>query len=241
VCRRFVTASFSHKKGQKCSGVVPTSHAEGRSSLLKKPSIDRMLSIAEKQALVRSRDFSRFGIHRQTLKRAVHRGLLVKIDRGLYACKDFAGDYQGRLMAACKRVPHGVVCLESALRFHRVLPRGSAPICMAIDRKARKPVINGLQLRFVRFSGQALTQGVVNMRIGGEPIRVYSVAKTVADCLTYRRKVGMNLAVEALREGILQGKCSLERLRHFAKIRGVEKLLRAAYSSTFNMPAEEDI
>jgi predicted transcriptional regulator of viral defense system len=208
---------------------------------LKKPSIDRLLSIAEKQAVVRSRDFSRFGIHRQALKRAVHRGLLVRIDRGLYACKDFSADYTGRLMAACKRVPHGVVCLESALRFHRVLPRDPEPICMAIDRKARKPVINGLQLRFVRFSGQALTQGVVNMRIGGEPIRVYSVAKTVADCLTYRKKVGMNLAVEALREGILQGKCSLERLRHFAKIRGVEKLLRDVYSSTFNMAAKKEI
>jgi hypothetical protein len=100
---------------------------------------------------------------------------------------------------------------------------------MAIDRKARKPAMNGLQLRFVRFSGQALMQGAVNMRIGREPIRVYSVAKTVADCLTYRRKVGMNLAVEP------------RRLQHFAKIRGVEKLLRDVCSSTINMAAKIEI
>ena len=206
------------------------SHRRKR-SLLKKPSIDRLLAIADNRAVVRARDLSRFGIHPQILRRAVHRGLPVKIDRGLYARKDFSGSYKRQVMVACKRVPHGVVCLESALRFHRILSPGSDPICMAIHRKARKPVVKGLQLRFVRFSGQALTQGVVNMRIGGEPIRVCSVAKTVADCIKYRRQVGATLAIDALREGVAQGKCSRERLQHFAKVRRVEKLFRDVYSS----------
>jgi predicted transcriptional regulator of viral defense system len=89
---------------------------------------------------------------------------------------------------------------------------------MAIDIKAKKPVVNGLGLRFVRFSDQAFTQGVVNARIDGVPLRIYSVAKTIADCLKYRRKIGGNLAVKALRESIAQTKCSEQRLRHFAKI-----------------------
>jgi predicted transcriptional regulator of viral defense system len=239
--RRFVTSCYLHGNRQKPTGFVPIIHAEGRRNLLKKPSIERLLSIAEKRAVVRSRDFSRFGVHRQALKRAVQRGLLVRIDRGLYTRKDLSGDYKRRVMAACQRVPSGVVCLESALRFHGILQRDSEPIWMAIDRKARKPATNGLQLRFVRFSGQALTQGVINMRIDGEPIRVYSVAKTVADSLKYRRKIGTSVAIEALREGIAQGKCSVERLQHFAQICAVERLFRDAYSSIFNMAARKEI
>src|SRR5262249_5257484 len=77
---------------------------------------------------------------------------------------------------------------------------------------------------FVRFSGQALTQGVVNMRIDGEPVRVYSVAKTIADCLKYRRKLGGNFALQILRTCIRLGKCSAQRLRHFATICSVSKL-----------------
>jgi len=101
---------------------------------------------------------------------------------------------------------------------------------MAIDPKAKKPVVNGLRLRFVRFSGQALTQGVVNSRIDGVPVRIYSAAKTIADCLKYRKKLGGNLAVKVLRESIARSKCSEQRLRHFAKICRVRKLVHAAYS-----------
>ena len=88
---------------------------------------------------------------------------------------------------------------------------------MAIDRKARKPVVKSLRLRFVRFSGHALTQEVVNTRIDGVPVRIYSVAKTIADRLKYRRKIGPHLAIQALREGIAQRKRSRERLQHFAE------------------------
>ncbi len=165
-------------------------------------------------------------IHRQTLKRAVDRRLLAKIDRGLYKRSNLSPGFERQVLLACQRVPHGVVCLESALRYHGILLRDSDPIWMAIDRKARKPVVNGLRLRFVRFSGNALTQGVVNTRIDGVPVRIYSVAKAIADCLKYRRKIGPRLAIQALR--VAQGKCSRERLQHFARICGVRKLLRVA-------------
>lgn len=104
----------------------------------------------------------------------------------------------------------------------------SGVIWMAIDRKARKPAVKGLGLRFVRFSGDALTQGVVNTRIGGVPVRVYSVAKTVADCFKYRNKIGVETAVRSLRQTISTKKCSRERLHHFAKICRVSRLLQFA-------------
>jgi predicted transcriptional regulator of viral defense system len=148
-------------------------------------SINRLLSMAETKIVLRARDLSRWGIHPQTVSRAVRHGLLVKIDRGLYACQAFSRNYKRRVMIACQRVPHGVVCLESALRFHGVLPPTPGPIRLAIHRKARKPALQDLRLCFVWFSGQTLTQGVVNMRIDGEPVRVYSVAKTIAMVSVY--------------------------------------------------------
>lgn len=102
---------------------------------------------------------------------------------------------------------------------------------MTIDLKAKKPVANGLKLHFVRFSGQALTQGVVNMKINGVPARIYSAAKTVADCLKYRGGIGGDLAARILKESIAGKKCSEQRLRHFAKICRVYKLVHVAYSS----------
>ena len=101
-------------------------------------------------------------------------GLLGKIDRGLYARQAFSKSYKRRVTIACQRVPHGVVCLESALHFHGILPPIPGPIRLAIHRKAKKPALQDPLFRFVRFSGQALTQRVVNMRIDGEPVRVYS-------------------------------------------------------------------
>ena len=136
------------------------------------------------------------------VSRAIQRGLLLKIGRGLYARKDFSADFERQIMLACKRVPNGIICLKSAVRFHGLLPLDSASIWMAIDFKAKKPVVRGLRLRFVRFSGQALTQGVVNTRIDGVPVRIYSAAKTIADCLKYRKKLGGNLAVKVLRESV---------------------------------------
>jgi hypothetical protein len=102
---------------------------------------------------------------------------------------------------------------------------------MAIDRNAKKPGVDGLKLRLVRFSGLALTQGVVNTKIDGVPVRIYSAAKTVADCLKHRRKIGSDLAARILQESIAGKKCSEQRLRHFAKICRVYKLVHAAFSS----------
>jgi predicted transcriptional regulator of viral defense system len=191
---------------------------------------NRLLSIVEKQTVVRARDLYRSGIHPEALSRALRRGLFLKIGRGLYARKDFSADFERQIMLACKRVPNGIVCLKSAVRFHGLLPLDSASIWMAIDPKAKKPVVNGLRLRFARFSGQALTQGVENIRIDGVPVRIYSAAKTIADCLKYRRKIGGNLAVKVLRESIARRKCSEQRLRHFSKICRVGRLVQTAYS-----------
>jgi predicted transcriptional regulator of viral defense system len=189
----------------------------------------RLVSIIEERSVLRARDLAKYRIHPEILSRAASRGIIVKVGRGLYARKGFATDIEHQIVLAMKRVPHGVVCLESALIFHGMLPPGPGPIWVAIDRRSRKPMLNGQLLRFVRFGGKALTQGVVNTKIDGVHVRVYSLAKTVADCLKYRKRIRADLALQTLEECITQRKCSIERLRHFAKICRVDKLVRAAW------------
>lgn len=193
--------------------------------------MNHLISIVNKRTVVRAKELYRWGIHPQELSRALQRGLLLKIGRGLYARPGYPADFERQIVLACKRVPAGIVCLESAAKYHGLFPLESASIWLAIDFKAKKPVVDGLKLRFVRFSGKALTQGVVNMKIDGVPVRIYSAAKTVADCLKYRRKIGTGLAARILKESITEKKCSEQRLRHFARICRVHKLVHAAYSS----------
>ena len=183
------------------------------------PLLERLRILVDRQMIISLGELREHGIHHKIVKRAVDRGVLTKLDRGLYFASDHPLDLEHRIVVACKRIPHGVVCLETALGFHGDV------IWMAIHRKARKPTVKGLRLRFVRFSGDALTQGVVNARIDGIPVRVYSVAKTVADCFKYRNKIGLETALRSFRESFRQRKCSRERLQHFAKICRVDRIL----------------
>lgn len=189
--------------------------------------LNRLLTLVDGQTIVSLGELRAHGIHHQVVRRAVDLGLFAKLDRGLYLTSTGPLDFEQRILLACGRVPHGVVCLESALHFHGVLDLDSEVIWMAIDRKARKPAVKGLGLRFVRFSGDALTQGVVNARVDGIPVPVYSVAKTVADCFKYRNKIGLEIVRRSFRESFRQRKCSRERLLHFAKICRVNQILNS--------------
>lgn len=193
--------------------------------MLRTTLLNRLRKLIERQTIVSLAELHARGIHHQVVRRAVDAGLLTKFSRGFYHASPDPLDLRQRIAVACTRVPRGVVCLESALRFHGVLHSKSDVIWMALDRKARKPAVEGL--RFVRFSGDALTQGVVNSRIDGIPVRVYSVAKTVADCFKYRNKIGVEMAVRGLREGLRQGRCSCERVQHFARICRVSRILNS--------------
>lgn len=97
----------------------------------------RLVSVIQELSIIRAKDLSQYRIHPEVLQRAARRGLIVKIGRGIYTRKDLAIDIERQILLATKRVPHGVVCLESELMFHGLLPTGPGPISIAIDRKAR--------------------------------------------------------------------------------------------------------
>ncbi len=179
---------------------------------------EQALKLAKKMGLVRPKDLAGFGIAPVYLRRLLHAGELVQSSRGVYKLPTHRPSAYQNLAEACKRIPGGVVCLHSALHFHGLLKKRPAETWMAIDRKARKPSLEGLAMRFVRFSAEGLKQGVEEHSIEGVPVKVTTCSKTVADCFKYRHKIGMDVALEALRQCIRQRRCAKAELLRCAEV-----------------------
>lgn len=185
----------------------------------------KVLRLVRESGVLRPRDLDRHGLARTYLQRLHEAGELERIGRGLYTLPDAEIGEHHSLAEAAKRVPRGVICLLSALRFHELTSQSPSEVWMAIDRKARLPRVDALPLRFVRFSGRALTAGVETREIEGVPVRIYSPAKTVGDCFKYRNKIGRGIALEALEDCRRQGLCSTEALWEFAEICRVRRVM----------------
>jgi predicted transcriptional regulator of viral defense system len=187
---------------------------------------EQVLELARKAGILRARDLDRLGIAREHLSRLEQRGLLARIDRGLYMLPDAEITEHHSLVEATGRVPQGVVCLLSALAFHHLTTQAPHEVWMAIDAKAYRPKKGALPLRVVRFSGEALTYGVEEHVIEGVRVRVYSPAKTVADCFKYRYKIGVDVALEALRESWRERRATVHDLTAAARVCRVEQVMR---------------
>lgn len=185
----------------------------------------QVLRIAEEHGLVRSSDLTRQKIPRATLMRLVRAGRLKQIARGVYALPDQPLSAQHSLAEIAARSSHGVLCLLTALHFHKITRRPSNAIWLAIPNKARAPKDDHPPLCVVRFSGASLTEGVESYVIDGVTTRVYSVAKTVADCFKFRHKVGLDVAVGALRKCLRNGRASREELWHYAQVCRVTEVM----------------
>ncbi len=186
----------------------------------------QVLDIAREKGILRPRDLAAYGIAREYLRRLQQRGLLVRSARGLYILPDADLTERHMLAEACKRVPHGVICLLSALQFHGLTTQAPFEIWMALSPAARRPHVESPPLRIVRFSGLAFTEGVENHTVEGVPVRVYNPAKTVADCFKYRNKIGLDIALEALREVWRERRASMDELWRYAKIDRVANVMR---------------
>lgn len=186
----------------------------------------RVLKLVRDAGVLRPRDLDEHGIPREYLIRLHRRGVLDRPGRGLYVLAGAdLGEHQS-LAEASKRVPRGVVCLLSALQFHEMTTQAPHEVWLAIDVKARRPRVDDLPLRIVRFSGAALTFGVEEHRIHAVPIRVYTVAKTVADCFKYRNKIGLDVALEALRDAWRNRRATMDDLLEAAKVCRVANVMR---------------
>jgi predicted transcriptional regulator of viral defense system len=187
---------------------------------------ERLIDLARSQGLIRSCDLAPLGIPRVSLTRAVRRGQLERVGRGLYGLPGREVSAHGALAEVARRVPKGVVCLLSALRFHGLTTQAPFAVWLAIENKSLAPKLDFPPLRIVRFSGAALTEGVEEHVVDGVTIRVTGVAKTVADCFKYRNKIGLDVALEALREAWHEKRMTSDDIWRYAKICRVANVMR---------------
>jgi len=161
---------------------------------------DTALRTLQRLGLARTRDLDRAGVTRTQLRRLLDRGQVERVARGLYSLPGSRRTERSDLAEAARRVPAGVICLLSALRFHGLTTQNPFEVWMAIDRKAWRPKVEHPPMRLVYLSGLALREGVEEHDVGGVKVRVFSAAKTVADCFKFRNRIGSDVAVEALRD-----------------------------------------
>jgi predicted transcriptional regulator of viral defense system len=186
----------------------------------------RLKALARRRGLFTSADARDAGVHSQELTRLLTTGVIQRVARGQYRFADRPITEHHALALAARTVPRGVICLLSALSFHGIGTQLPADVWIAIDTRARKPAVRQLALQIVRNSGPAFTEGVQIHRIEGEPVRVYSVAKTLADLFKFRNKVGLDVALEALREAWKERKFTMPALDRAAKACRVERVMR---------------
>ncbi len=186
----------------------------------------QVLEYARNRGVLRSRDLEAHGIHREYLRRLESQGLLMRSGRGIYTLVDTELTENHSLAEASQRVPHGIVCLLSALRFHGITTQAPFEVWMAIDHKARSPKEDILPMRIVYMSGSALRLGVEEHQIEGVAVQIYNPAKTVADCFKYRYKIGLDVALEALRECWRERYSTIDELWYYAKICRVSNVMR---------------
>lgn len=186
----------------------------------------RLIDLTRSRGLIRPRDLAPLAIPRVSLTRAVRSGQLERIGRGLYGLPGREISAHGSLAEVAGRVPKGVVCLLSALRFHGLTTQAPFEVWLAIENKAIAPKLDYPPLRIVRFSGAAFTSGVEEHTVDAVTVRVTSVAKTVADCFKFRNKIGLDVALEALRDAWKQKRMSSEDIWRYAKICRVANVMR---------------
>ena len=172
----------------------------------------RIIELATELGIIRPRDVEAEGIPREYLLRLHREGTLVRIGRGLYVLPDALTSEFASLAEVARRVPKAVVCLLSALQFHTLTTQMPSKVWIAIEGTAWRPEIDNPSLQVVRFSGQAFHFGIERHEVSRVPVRVYSPAKTIADCFKYRNKIGLDVALEALRDAWQSRKTTMDEL-----------------------------
>ena len=186
----------------------------------------QILDLAKKHGLIRPRDLAEKGLPRVALTRLVRQGLLTRVGRGLYSLPDRQISGQGALAEVAQKHPQSIVCLMSALRIHELTTQSPFEVWIAIPNKARAPKMDYPPLHIVRFSGTALTNGIELHTIDGVTVRVTNVARTVVDCFKFRNKIGLDVALEALREAWRDKRVRMDDLWRYAKLCRVDSVMR---------------
>ena len=166
------------------------------------------------------------GIHPEYVRRMCRKGLLDRVGHGLYVHPDAEPSAHHGLALVSKWTPQAIGCLLTALQFHEIGTQAPFEVWIALARRAARPRIDYPPVRIMRFSGKSLMEGIEAHEIDGVPVRVYCPAKTVADSFKYRNKIGLDVALEALRECLRKRKCTNDELWQYAKICRVANVMK---------------
>ena len=205
-------------------------------SAMAKNTRNAVIALMGKNRLVRARELEGARIDRSELRRLTSAGVLERVTRGVYRLADAPATETHTVATVLKRVPQATVCLLTALQMHGLTTQLPHQVWIALDEKARRPRLTDLPVRVMRFSGAALTAGVESRKVEGVTIRVYGPAKTVADCFKYRNKIGLDIAIEALRDYRRQYPKRGEELREYVWDRLESRAGRETFVELFGSP-----
>jgi predicted transcriptional regulator of viral defense system len=191
-----------------------------------KSSLRQLAASARSKAVLQPRDFARLRIHPQEISRLVGKGQLIRVGRARYVLPQAEHSENLGLALVTAVVPQSVICLLSALRFHGIGTQAPHDVWIAIKQGAARPRLDYPPVRVTLVSGSAFTFGVERHQVDGVPVRIYSPAKTVADCFKSRNKIGLEVAIEALREVLRAKRCTREELWTAAKACRVTTVIR---------------
>lgn len=178
-------------------------------------------------AYFRPRDLASLGVSHRGLQGMVSRGVAENLGNGLYRLTEAASTELETIAKVAASVPSAVICLLTALQVHEIGTQSPHKTWIALDRKARKPVRPPARLRIVRFSGPMLTYGVVRRSALGVPFRITSPARTVVDCFRYRNKLGLEIALEALRDVLRSRAATVGEIIRAAEVCRARTVMRA--------------
>lgn len=187
---------------------------------------DLARELLQEKGIVRLSEFKAAGITAATISRMLKDGEVARLARGLYQLPDAPIDANHSLAEAAKRVPKGVVCLVSALAFHGLTDQLPRAVWMAIGTKDWAPKAGTPPIQVVRFTEALLTDDVITERIEGVSVKIFGVAKTIADCFRHRRTVGQSVALEGLQEALRQRKATPAEIARHAERGGVSTVIR---------------
>ena len=186
----------------------------------------QVLRLARTRKLLRARDVTQKGLPTIALTRLVQAGKLERVARGLYGLPGATISEHRSLAEVSARVPKGVVCLLSALRVHEIGTQAPFEVWIAIPQHMVAPRLDQPAIRVVRMSDEALASGVERRSIDGIKVPVFTAARTVVDCFKFRNKIGLDVALEALRDGWSQRKFTLDDLWRHATLGRVANVMR---------------
>jgi predicted transcriptional regulator of viral defense system len=186
---------------------------------------DKIIVLARERGVIRAADVENAGASRTLLPYLADKGVLRRISRGAYALADYTPEHEG-FLAAAVAVPHGVLCLVSALQFHEITTQMPMETWIAIRRGTRMPTCRGLNLKVLKLTGAAFSMGIEQHEGDGVSLRVYSTAKTVVDCFKFRNRIGLDVAREALRDALAQKKATRDEIWCIAKACRMSRVMR---------------